>query len=499
MLAFLTPLPPARSGIASYSLMLAPHLAKRHEISLVVDQDEVADSAGLPFLFWHEFEARRGEFDLVFAHIGNNPHHERFYRYAMENPCIVVLHDLVLHHLIVEMTLARGDVDGYVRALESNHGEAGAAWARGRASGLHSEIGNFLFPASLELANRSRHVIVHNHYAASTLREGGVTTPITVVPHPIPPVTTSPATRTAIRQRHAIGPDERVLAMFGFVTAAKRPEIVFRAFGEAARRDRRLRLLVVGEPAPNIDVDRLAADAGVERSRVTAVGYVSDEEFASYLSAVDKVVNLRYPSAGETSGALMHVIAAGVDAAVSDYGPFSEIPDGVVTKVPLGDGEVEALVAFMLASGGKVSADERSRFIARCDVERIVDGFLAAGNEQARHAARPRLPARHLPLFTQWETRHSLHDGVLRIELRNGSERTLRSPLYGEPAYRLIVRGFSDDAELFDRWLSPGGDCAPRESFVFELSVPAETRRVLLFDAAEAIPSIEPFAVLELA
>ena len=85
------------------------------------------------------------------------------------------------------MTLARGDVDGYVAALEANHGAAGAAWARGRAAGLHSEMGNFLFPASIEVARRSRAVIVHNHYAAERLRSFGVTTPIHVVAHPFEP------------------------------------------------------------------------------------------------------------------------------------------------------------------------------------------------------------------------------------------------------------------------------------------------------------------------
>src|SRR5438105_14109060 len=97
----------------------------------------------------------------------------------MRRPGVIVLHDLVLHHLIVEMTLARGDVDGYVAALEANHGEVGAAWARGRAAGLHSEMGNFLMPASTEVANRSRAVIVHNHWAANRLRSLAVPTPFT--------------------------------------------------------------------------------------------------------------------------------------------------------------------------------------------------------------------------------------------------------------------------------------------------------------------------------
>src|SRR5712691_6157943 len=124
--------------------------------------------------------------DLAIYQLGNNPHHESAYREAMRHPGVIVLHDVVLHHLIVEMTLARGDAEGYVEAMRANHGEMGAAWARGRIIGLHDELAIFLLPASIDVANRSRAVIVHNQYAAERLHSLGVTTPIHVVPHPYP-------------------------------------------------------------------------------------------------------------------------------------------------------------------------------------------------------------------------------------------------------------------------------------------------------------------------
>jgi hypothetical protein len=108
--------------------------------------------------------------DLPVYHLGNNPFHESIYLAAMERPGIIVLHDVVLHHLFVEMTLARGDVEGYVAALRARHGEAGEAWARGRAAGMHDEIGNFLLPASIDIARRSKAVIVHNRSASDLLQ-----------------------------------------------------------------------------------------------------------------------------------------------------------------------------------------------------------------------------------------------------------------------------------------------------------------------------------------
>ncbi|HET7433432.1 MAG TPA: glycosyltransferase, partial [Thermoanaerobaculia bacterium] len=318
-IAVLTPLPPVRSGIAHYSSMVVPALGATAFGSL--------DGY------------RREAFDHVIYQLGNNPHHEWIYREAMHEPGVVVLHDLVLHHLIVEMTLARGDVDGYVAALDANHGAMGAAWARGRAAGLHSEMGNFLLPASVDVANRSKAVIVHNHYAAERLRSFGVTTAIHVVPHPYVRENVR-VDRDALRAKLGFARDTRVIGFFGFVTSAKRGEVVLEAFRRARAKDPRVALLVVGEPAPNIDM------ASFEGAVLT--GYVADEEFPAYYAAADRFVNLRYPSAGETSGTLIRAFDAGKPVAVSDYAQFAEYPNDIAFKVPLGDGEVETLVEFML-------------------------------------------------------------------------------------------------------------------------------------------------------
>src|SRR5438045_1988849 len=197
----LSPMPPSKTGIAHYSAALAPELAKRVELE-VISQPSTVNRQPSTSLY----------------QLGNNPHHDWIYAEAMRTPGVIVLHDVVLHHLIVEMTLARGDVEGYVAALRANHGEAGAAWARGRAAGLHSEMGNFLLPASIVVANRARAVIVHNRWAADRLRSLGVTVPIHVVPHPFAPQPDARARREEIRARHGLGAEHRVVGFFGFLT-----------------------------------------------------------------------------------------------------------------------------------------------------------------------------------------------------------------------------------------------------------------------------------------
>ncbi|HEV7517134.1 MAG TPA: hypothetical protein VGR07_12605 [Thermoanaerobaculia bacterium] len=58
-------------------------------------------------------------------------------------------------------------------------------------------------------------------------------------------------------------------------------------------------------------------------------------------------VNLRYPSAGETSGTVVRLLGLGRAVIVSDDGTFSEIPDNCCAKVPLDEAEEETLFAYL--------------------------------------------------------------------------------------------------------------------------------------------------------
>jgi len=457
-LAVLTPLPPARTGVAHYASMLLPAL--RSAVATVDAFDSLDDST----------TRRLDDYDAVIYQLGNNPHHELIYTEAMKRPGIVVLHDLVLHHLIVEMTLARGDADAYVAALEANHGAPGAAWARGRAAGLHSEMGNFLLPASVEVAQRARSVIVHNQYAHDRLRSFGVTTPIHVVPHPYVRET---------RDFPRVPSDKRVIGFFGFLTSAKRAEVVLEAFRIARTRDPRLELLIVGEPAPNIDASSFASDG------VVMTGYVADDDFPRYYAIADRFVNLRYPSAGETSGTLIRALDAGKPVAVSDYAQFAELPDDVVFKVPLGVGEVEKLVEFFTSELPSPAEKQRAWLEENAKLEKTVEGYLRAAFVSARESESGGV-ASALQMFPELEL-----ISVDPLVIKNVGDATIRTRVYGEPEYRLIVKWFVGEAVVHDQWLALPKDLHPGETVEIELQKrDADTLR--LYHALQDIPMLEP-------
>ena len=117
--AYYSPLPPERTGIADYSALLLPALRERLDVD--------PSSAG---------SGRHALSTLAVYHVGNNPEIHGWIVDALRaRPGVVVLHDFVLHHLVAGLTLARKDVSGYLRAMERDAGLVGRLLALGVVDG----------------------------------------------------------------------------------------------------------------------------------------------------------------------------------------------------------------------------------------------------------------------------------------------------------------------------------------------------------------------------
>ena len=131
-LAYFSPLPPSKSGIADYSAELLPYLAKGADITVFVEQaDELRlnrhqpDYAVQSAAHFDEINSHT-PFDLCLYHQGNNPYHEFIYERALQTPGLLVLHEHCLHHLIAWRTLGRQDENGYWDELFYAYGRLGA-------------------------------------------------------------------------------------------------------------------------------------------------------------------------------------------------------------------------------------------------------------------------------------------------------------------------------------------------------------------------------------
>ncbi len=384
-LDYVSPLPPVRSGISDYSAELLPHLARRREIAelrvvRLPDQEVAAELVELWAPVAAEETGAGGRLPLY--QMGNNQHHDAVLDLALERPGVVTLHDLFLHHLLAERTLAGDSADPYIAALAADHGWVGKAVARPRRWGGHTEGGTFALPAHRGLLLRQRGVLVHSAWAAELLAEELPEVAVRTVSMgiPLPPAVGPPGGEEARRARRRLGlaEDRPLLGSFGFQTPIKRTTAAVRALArpELAGVD----LLVVGQVSPHVDLEGEARRAGVA-DRVHVTGFVDAVTFTRALEACDLCLNLRYPTAGETSAALLRQLAAGRPALVSDYAQFRELPEEAVVRVPLGDEAEEA--EALAATAARLLADpERLRAMGR-----------AARDHIALHHAPPRAAA----------------------------------------------------------------------------------------------------------
>lgn len=398
--AYVSPLPPARSGIADYSAELVPHLAEHVELELYCDRPRRAEELPRPALSVHPVEALEGRADrcdLVLYHLGNNAEfHSSIYRALLRHPGVVVLHEFMLHHLIQGMTLAVGDVDGYVEEMRYCYGATGERMAR-RHLDTGLPLDPWRYPLFERVVDRSLALVVHNRSCRERVLASRPDATIRVVPHHLSLEELPPEAGEAVRERFGIPPDALLVASFGLVTPQKRLETGLRAFAELRRRYPSSRYLVAGELSPYYDVDRLlGGDLG---EGVIVTGRLALDELQAAMQAADVAINLRYPTGGETSGTLMRLLGLGKAVVVSDHGSFAEVPDGCAAKVPLGSGEEAVLARYLVALaedpdlGRRLGANARRHMEAHHTLPGSASAYAELLEEVARRRPRPFRPA----------------------------------------------------------------------------------------------------------
>src|SRR5205823_5207886 len=106
-------------------------------------------------------------------------------------------------------------------------------------------------------------------------------------------------------------------------------------------------LLLVGSAGERFERERRLERLGLDDTAILREGYVPEERLWSLMAACDVLVNLRSPTMGETSGAVIRGLALGKPMLVSDVGWFAELPDDVALKIPVDEYEVATIVGAL--------------------------------------------------------------------------------------------------------------------------------------------------------
>lgn len=353
-LAYFSPLSPVRSGIAAYSEELLPYLAERAQIDLFVDDYVPTHPAIVErfAIYPHlAYGANRGAYDAAVYHLGNHYCHAGIYRTFLEYPGIVVLHDFNLYGLIGWMTLEQQDRVGFVREMGYAEDLAGSQRAWRIVNGYEAVLSSD-HPLNRRALDLSLGAIVHSDHARRSIQQHSPATPVAKIEMGVP---SSPAPSAEVRAqaRRALGlaADDLLIASFGLMTPEKRVASVLRALAELLQAHPQARYTLVGEAAPGYDPLETARELGLEE-RVDLTGYLPFAEYRAYMVASDIAINLRYPTAGETSASVLRLLGAGLPTLVSDVGWFAELPDDCCRKVPPGAGEQKIILERLLELAG---------------------------------------------------------------------------------------------------------------------------------------------------
>jgi glycosyltransferase involved in cell wall biosynthesis len=273
--------------------------------------------------------------------MGNNPYHFYIYPFLVRYPGITVLHDYVLHHFIGGMTWIAGDAQGFADELEYNYGSLGKQLFGRIKRGVYTDLEKFIFPLNKRIIDCSLGIIVHNHYVRKEIEKDHPNTPIKQINMGIPETNLELVNTEAFKKEVGIPSDHFVIGIFGFVTPIKNVDLAVKAFHLLRQKIPQVTMLIVGEVQDN-RVEKLVADLDLSRN-VRICGFVPEKDFHHYIHATNVAINLRYPTAGETSASLLRIMSMGVPVIVFNYRQFAEIPDDCCIKIDLGDNEVTEL------------------------------------------------------------------------------------------------------------------------------------------------------------
>lgn len=337
-LALVAPLPPQRSGIASYTVDLLVELARHMDITLVVDQAEVAlppTLAGLPVQTSAWFAEHGGLFDQVLYQFGNSPLHSHMFALLARHPGVVVLHDFFLGGSLAHAQMSGALPGAWSDALLHAHGYGAvrAITAPGRHALAHQE-----WPSSLGILDMATRVIVHSRHARQLAIDwfgGPAAHNIDVIPLPraAPPVIDRAAARAAL----GIADDCFLVCSFGFIAPNKLTQALLRAWlSSALRHDPSCMLVLVGanhDSPYGVAVTDLIREAG-PGARIQITGWSGDARYRNYLQAADVGIQLRSHARGESSAAVLDCLNYGVPAIVNANGSMAELPADTVVRLP---------------------------------------------------------------------------------------------------------------------------------------------------------------------
>lgn len=356
--AYFSCLSPLKSGISDYSEKeVLPYLSKYIDIDIYIDKGYKPSNKSITdrFNIFHskDIENRISQYDALLYHMGNNPFHIYIYEILLKYKGIVVFHDVFLHGLVWNMSIGKGNKKRYTDEFKYCYGDKGQTIAENAIrSGSYPE---FEYPLLKRMLDNSLGVIVHSEFAKNIVLKEKRNMIVKKINMPLT-VPTQIIEKNEVREKLGIDKNAILIATFGYIFPHKRIRVVISAFAQFHKYFPSSKYYLIGEKSCNYsELDLLIEKLGIKNS-VIYTGFQPFERAVEYIIASDICVNLRYPTAGETSASVLRLMSMGKPVIVSNVGWFSELPDNCCAKVDVDNYEEKVLLEYLraLASNEKL-------------------------------------------------------------------------------------------------------------------------------------------------
>lgn len=337
-LAYISPLPPERSGISYYSAELLPELVRWYDIDVIVVQDEISDTwitSNCPVRSVQWFIENASRYDRVLYHFGNSAFHQHMFDLLKLVPGVVVLHDFFLSGIIHYLDAKAIVPDFLNESLYESHGYPAI-----HERAFQKDAGLVLskYPCNLGVLQDSLGIIVHSvtSYKLAEKWYGRIDQKdLKVIPLlRNPPQTTDRSSAKAIL---GFQKNDFIVCSFGFMAPSKLNHRLLSAWLESTiNHDQTCHLIFVGEkPSGEYGSKIMSILSNAQPdNRISITGWVDMDTFQQYLLAADVGVQLRSLSRGETSASALDCLNYGLATIVNANGSMAELPDEAVWMLP---------------------------------------------------------------------------------------------------------------------------------------------------------------------
>lgn len=336
-LAYISPVPPAQSGIADYSAELLPELAAHFDIEIVSDRHDCTEAwlaANFKMRSIEWFVEHADRFDRILYNFGNSMFHEYMLDLLEQFPGVVVLHDFYHSGLISHLDMTGRRPGIWDSFLFQSHGYA-PLYKKAKTADVSNII--WQYPCNQFVLDRALGIIVHSGFSTSLARDWygpGAANEWKLIQHLR--VLPKRIDRVSARRQLGLQEDELLICSFGILGPTKlNHELLDACIQSGLFESLNCRLVFVGKnDGGDYGLELLAKikDAGIE-GRVTITGFAEVEVFRRYLQAADIAVQLRGLSRGETSGTVLDCMAYGVPTIINKNGAMAELPSGPLVQL----------------------------------------------------------------------------------------------------------------------------------------------------------------------